>query len=310
MERLTRRDLLKIVPAGAALSLMGSSVAGSALTEGAGVFAQTPRYPPALGVQLYTVRGQLGPKAEATLKTIAEIGYTEVETTADALATVSPLLKTLGLTAPSGHFDYNAIAGATPTDAFTKSVAQAAELGMKYYVIAYLLANQRKTLDDYKLIADRMNEAARRVSEAKLQFCYHHHSFEFAPHQGEGGRSETGWDVFMSRLDKTLVAFEVDVFWLATAGLDPAKAIRDLGSRVKLLHLKDRAKDAPKTFNEGEVPPPAFKEVGSGTLDFVAILKAAREIGVDRFFVEQDQTPGDPTASLRQSYQYLQTVRV
>jgi sugar phosphate isomerase/epimerase len=305
MERFTRRDVLKIVPAGAALGLAGSS-----LTSGGPLFAQAPRYPPALGVQLYTVRGQLGPKAEATLKTIAEIGYKEVETTADALSTVTPLLKTLGLTAPSGHFDYNAIAGATPTDNFTKSVSQAAELGMKYYVIAYLFPNQRKTLDDYKQIADRMNEAARRVSAAGLQFCYHHHSFEFAPHQGEGGRSETGWDVFMSRLDKTLVALEVDVFWLATAGLDPAKTIRDLGSRVKLLHLKDRAKDAPKTFNEGDVKPPSFKEAGSGTLDFAAILKAAREVNVDRFFVEQDETPGDPTASLRQSFQYLQTVRI
>jgi sugar phosphate isomerase/epimerase len=303
MERLTRRDLLKIVPGGAALTLAGAS-----LTSGGRVFAQTP-YPPALGVQLYTVRGQLGPKAEATLKTIAEIGYKEVETTADALATVSPLLKTLGLTAPSGHFDYNAIAGAAPTDAFTKSVAQAAELGMKYYVIAYLFAPQRKTLDDYKRIADRMNEAARRVSAAGLQFCYHHHSFEFAPHQAEGS-AQTGWDVFMAQLDKTLVGFEVDVFWLATAGLDPAKTILELGPRVKMLHLKDRAKDAPKTFSETEVPPASFKEVGNGTLDFAAILKAAREVKVDRFFVEQDQTPGDPTASLRQSYQYLQTVRV
>lgn len=301
---LTRRDLLKIVPGGAALTLAGTS-----LSSGGRVFAQTP-YPPALGVQLYTVRGQLGPKAEATLKTIAEIGYKEVETTADALATVMPLLKPLGLTAPSGHFDYNAIAGATPTDAFTKSVAQAAELGMKYYVIAYVFPPQRKTLDDYKQIADRLNEAARKVSAAGLQFCYHHHSFEFASHQSEGGKTETGWDIFEARLDKTLVGLEVDVFWLATAGLDPAKTIRELGPRVKLLHLKDRAKDAPKTFNEGDVKPPSFKEVGNGTLDFAEILRAARDVKVDRFFVEQDQTPGDPTASLRQSYQYLQTVRI
>ena len=303
MERLTRRDLLKIVPGGAAFTLAGT------FSSGGRVSAQTP-YPPALGVQLYTVRGQLGPKADATLKTIAEIGYKEVETTADALSTVMPLLKPLGLTAPSGHFDYNAIAGPTPTDAFAKSVAQAAELGMKYYVIAYIFPPQRKTLDDYRQIADRLNEAARRVSAAGLQFCYHHHSFEFAPHQGEGGKEQTGWEIFMSRLDKTLVGLEVDVFWLATAGLDPAKAILDLGPRVKMLHLKDRAKDTPTTFSEMDVKAPSFKEVGNGTLDFAAILKAARDVKVDRFFVEQDQTPGDPTASLRQSFQYLQTVRI
>jgi sugar phosphate isomerase/epimerase len=54
----------------------------------------------------------------------------------------------------------------------------------------------------------------------------------------------------------------------------------------------------------------SFKEVGSGGLDFPAILKAAASAGVSHLFVEQDQTPGDPTASLRQSFQYLQTVRV
>jgi sugar phosphate isomerase/epimerase len=304
MDTLTRRDLLKIVPGGAAFSLAGASLGDSGR-----LFAQSP-YPPALGVQLYTVRTKLGPNAEATLKTIADIGYTEIETTADALPTVAPLMKTYGLSAPSGHFDYGAIAGPMPTDAFTKSVARAAELGMKYYVIAYLLANQRKTLDDYKQIADRMNAAAQQVKAAGLQFCYHHHSFEFDPLPAEGGAKQRGWDVFMSRLDKSLVGFEVDVFWLATAGLDPAATIRDLGSRVKMLHLKDRAKDAPQTFNEGQVPAGAFKEVGNGSLDFAGILKAAKEVSVDRFFVEQDQTPGDPTASLRQSFQFLRTVRI
>lgn len=299
MDSLTRRDLLKIVPGGAALSLAGS----------AGLLAQTP-YPPALGVQLYTVRTLLGPKTEDTIKAIADIGYREVETTADALPTVAPLLKKYGLTAPSGHFDYGAIAGDTPTDAFARSVSLAAELGMHFYVIPYLFAPQRKTLDDYKRIADHMNEAARKVKAAGLQLCYHHHSFEFDPLPGEGGSQTRGWDVLMSRCDKELVGLEVDVFWIATAGLDPAKTIRDLGAQVKLLHLKDRATDAPQTFNEGQVPAPAFKEVGSGTLDFPGILKAARDVHVAHCFVEQDQTPGDPTASLRKSFEYLSTVKI
>jgi sugar phosphate isomerase/epimerase len=148
------------------------------------------------------------------------------------------------------------------------------------------------------------------VKEAGLQFCYHHHSFEFEPLKGEGGRSERGWDILLSRGDRDLVALEVDVFWLATAGVDPAKAIGDLGSRVKLLHLKDRAKDALQTFDEGKVAASAFKEVGGGSLDFPAILKASRAVNAQGFFVEQDQTPGDPTVSLRQSFQYLRSLKL
>ena len=49
----------------------------------------------------------------------------------------------------------------------------------------------------------------------------------------------------------------------------------------------------------------AYKEVGSGGLDFPAILTAAKQTSVRHFFVEQDETPGDPIASLRKSFQYL-----
>jgi hypothetical protein len=35
------------------------------------------------------------------------------------------------------------------------------------------------------------------------------------------------------------------------------------------------------------------------------VLGAARTAGVKHYFVEQDQTPGDPVESLRQSYSYL-----
>jgi sugar phosphate isomerase/epimerase len=74
-----------------------------------------------------------------------------------------------------------------------------------------------------------------------------------------------------------------------------------------LLHLKDKAKDAPVQYTE-DVPRTAFKEVGSGVLDFPAILKAAPAAGVKHYFVEQDQTPGDPLDSLRKSFEYLKTV--
>jgi len=55
-------------------------------------------------------------------------------------------------------------------------------------------------------------------------------------------------------------------------------------------------------------PKDAFKEVGSGSIDIPAVLKAADAAGVKHYFVEQDQTPGDPIASLRQSYKYLSSL--
>jgi sugar phosphate isomerase/epimerase len=276
--------------------------------------AEAADYPAALGVQLYTVRNQLKALDE-TLGTLASIGYREVETLRPVMAAAGPLLKKHGLTAPSGHLDpwlvtgnrdvWAKMGGAPADVTLDKVIEQAKALDTKYLVLAYLAAAERKTIDDYKRVADQMNEAAAACRKAGIRFAYHHHSFEF----GAIG-SERPWDVIMARTDKGLVDLEVDVFWLATAGLDPVKTIRDLGPRVRLLHLKDRAKDAPVTFDEGKVPAGAFKEIGAGGLDFPGILRAARDLKVDHCFVEQDQTPGDPAASLRESFKNLQGMKL
>jgi sugar phosphate isomerase/epimerase len=76
-----------------------------------------------------------------------------------------------------------------------------------------------------------------------------------------------------------------------------------------LVHLKDKAPDTPQQYNE-KVAKEAFREVGNGSLDFAAILEACESAGVQHYFVEQDQTPGDPLASLRQSYDHLRHLSV
>ena len=110
-------------------------------------------------------------------------------------------------------------------------------------------------------------------------------------------------DTILTSFDPALVRFEVDVFWVSVTGNDPVAFINQLGKRVMLVHLKDKAKDTPVQFNES-VEKTAFAEVGSGTVDIPGVLKAAQAIGVEHYFVEQDQSP-DPLASLKKSYGYL-----
>jgi sugar phosphate isomerase/epimerase len=78
--------------------------------------------------------------------------------------------------------------------------------------------------------------------------------------------------------------------------------------RIALMHLKDKDPKATPTLVEKEVPRSAFVEVGSGALDFPAILSAARRADVSHYFVEQDHTPGDPVDSLKKSYTYLRRI--
>jgi sugar phosphate isomerase/epimerase len=110
--------------------------------------------------------------------------------------------------------------------------------------------------------------------------------------------------VLLKTADPKLVSLELDIMWAQVAGLEPAAEIKKYGKRVALLHLKNVEAGLPKQYNE-KVPRTAFKDVGSGAIDIPAVLRAAQSAGVRHYFVEQDQTPGDPLASLRQSYDYL-----
>jgi Sugar phosphate isomerases/epimerases len=92
--------------------------------------------------------------------------------------------------------------------------------------------------------------------------------------------------------------------WSQVAGVSPVSVLAKYGKRVELMHLKDLAPDVEKRYNE-RIPRTAFREVGNGVIDVPAVLRAASKAGVKHYFVEQDQTPGDPLASLKQSHSYL-----
>ncbi len=266
--------------------------------------------PRIVGVQLYTVRGILMKDSDRVLKAIADIGYKEIEgaNRADLIA-LAPKIEQLGMKPVSCHVETPLITGDWDKYNYTKQVPleEAIEslkkIGVQYFTMAYIQPQARGTdLDFYRRTADQMNHAAELCHKAGLQFAYHNHAFEFA-----GAKGQRPIDVFHERLDKKLVALELDVFWVSVAGNDPLEMMKLWKGRVALLHLKDKAKDLPVQYKEG-VPNAAFREVGNGSLDFAAILKAAPGAGVKHYFVEQDQTPGDPIESLRKSFEYLKTL--
>jgi sugar phosphate isomerase/epimerase len=262
-----------------------------------------------IGVQLYTVRGTLMKDSEHVIKTIADIGYKEIEGAGRLdLIALLPLIKQNGMKAVSCHVETPLITGdwdkykgmkPVPVEEAIESVRKA---GVQYFTMAYIQPQARGDLDFYRKTADQMNHTGELCAKSGLQFAYHNHAFEFG-----GKPGERPIDVFKERLDKKLVTLEMDVFWVSVAGHDPVEMMKEWKGRVGLLHLKDKDKDTPVQYTES-VPKTAFKEVGSGSLDFPAILKAAPAAGVKHYFVEQDQTSGDPLDSLRKSFEYLKSV--
>ena len=277
MKAISRRNLLLSAAAGGLLSgCAGEPPAGTPTVEPKAAF------PEKLGVQLYTVRSVLPEKPEDVLRRIAAIGYPIQQTAGDPAQAAS-----------AGTASLNAV------------LDKAASHGLNWIVIPYLSAEQRgTTLDYYRKLAERIEQAAVEARKRGIGLAYHNHAFEFEPMEGS-----SPFDVMAEVWKGGQAMWELDVFWVSVAGRDPVETLRQQTGRVALVHLKDKAPDLPAQYNE-KVPPATFREAGNGSLDFAAILAAGRETGVKHYFVEQDQTPGDPVASLEQSYRHLRSLSV
>ena len=251
-----------------------------------------------LGVQLYTVRGVLPQKPQETLSAIRAIGYQEVEATYAGLDDLWPVLQKSGLKPVSIHLDSKSVTQGNPDD-LSRIFDQLKKRGFTYAVMPYVPEPERGGIDVIKALAEKFNRAAEKCHAAGMSFCYHNHAFEFATEKGA-----TLFQVMVDNTDKKLVAFELDLFWVSVAGLDPAEFLKKLSGRVPLVHLKDKAAGTAVMYKES-VPRTAFKEVGSGVMDWPKVLRAAAAAKVAHYIVEQDQTPGDPVESLRQSFGYL-----
>jgi sugar phosphate isomerase/epimerase len=265
-------------------------VAGSAALS----YARTLKV---VGVQLYTVRNVLQQKPEETLRALDQIGYREAEFAGAKLEAIWPILKQTSLKLVSIHLETAMFT--TAQDKLPAALYDAKSKGCEYAVCPYIAPKDRGGADVMRKLGDNLNKAGEMCRKSGLHLCYHNHAFEW-----EKVGDERLIDVLMKSTDPALVSLELDIMWARVGGFDPAKVVEQFGKRIALMHLKNVAEGTPTQYNE-KVPKTAFKEVGAGMIDIPSVLEAAAKAGVKHYFVEQDQTPGDPVDSLRQSYQYL-----
>src|SRR5690606_16975749 len=114
---------------------------------------------------------------------------------------------------------------------------EAAEIGMAYLIDPWV--GPQKSIDDFKRIADTFNERGRICRQNGIRFAYHNHGYSFQAVDGQLPQ-----DVMMQNTDPELVDFQMDVYWIVTAGQDPNHWFKKYPGRWKLSHLKDREKNA------------------------------------------------------------------
>jgi sugar phosphate isomerase/epimerase len=244
-----------------------------------------------VGLELYSVRKAMRADPERTLAAVRAIGYTDVELLwsfnnfGRTPEQVKATLAKEGLRAPSAHIDPRIM----QTD-WPKSLDNAKLLGMQYLIVPSL-PESAKTLDDWKQWADRLNVAGASARKADLWVAFHNEPDHMKPIEGQ-----IPYDVFIARLDPSVVRLQLDVGNMVMGGGDPMQYLAKHRDWYWSFHLKDVVPDRSKDT-----------ELGTGIMNFKALLAGIPNLSSKPAYVEQEG-PSDELASMKVDYQYLHTL--
>jgi len=280
-------------PFGSALSVLAQGPADSA-----------PKHPftGQLGLQLYSLR-HLFAKGDVpgTLAMVKKWGLTNVElagTYGMSATDYAALLKKTGLRAVSTHGDFNKLA-----EGADAVIADARAFGVEYLGCAWIPHKDRFTAADADKAVAVFNAAGKKANAAGLRFFYHCHGYEF-----QTGPDGTLFDRIAKGTDPALVAFQMDVFWAVRGGANPVALFTTYPGRFELTHLKDMQKGLPVNDPTGHAPDESNVPLGTGQIDYAAVLREANRQKVKYHFIEDEHPQSEK--QIPRSLQYLAALKL
>jgi sugar phosphate isomerase/epimerase len=243
---------------------------------------------PPIALQLYSVRDVIAQKDyETVVRQVAQIGYAGVETAGFPGTTpqaAGKLFKELGLAVSSIH------KFPIPTTADKQEILDIlGTLGTKN-IVSGAGPDDFKTVETTRVTCDKLNAAAAMLTPHGVRLHVHNHWWEYLK-----VNEKYAYEYMFDFLSPDIF-FQVDTYWVKTAGVDPAAVVKKFGKRAPLLHIKD----GPAVQKQHQTA------VGEGVLDFQAIVKAAGGV-TEWMIVEMDSCATDMIEAVRKSYQYLTT---
>lgn len=232
-----------------------------------------PKKKPPVGLELYSVRGELQKDMMATVTRVGKMGYDGVEFYAPYIEwtpaqarDMRKLLDDLGIRCFSTH-----TRAGTFADALDKAIELNTILGSRFIIMSS--AGKVESLDGWKTVAERLNQAAGKMKPAGLRTGFHNHQVEFKPIDGT-----RPMDVLAKNTEKSVV-LQLDLGTCVEAGSDPVAWIKANPGRIASLHCKEWARDA----RGYRVLP------GEGAVPWKQVFQAAEKVGgVEYYLVEQE----------------------
>ena len=288
-----RRKFIKISGAATAGLTFGTIAGFPALSS----CDETARRIKKFGIQLYSLRDDMPNNPKGVLKSLASFGYKQIESYEhDKLGIFwgmghldfKKYMDELGMTIVSSHCNIN--------KDFERKAAEAAAIGMRYLICPSVDA--QKNIDGYKKLAEQFNSCGEICKKNGIRFAYHNHDHDFKTIDGQVAQ-----DIFMKDTDASLVDFEMDIYWVITAGQDPHAWLNKYPNRFRLCHIKDRVKGTTKREDTCIL--------GEGSIDFKSILNDARKNGMEYYIVEQEHYPAStPLKSMEADAGYMRKLKL
>ncbi len=238
-----------------------------------------------IAVQVYSVRDHIN-DAETLLKALEEIkkiGYDGVEFAgyfgADADA-IKAKLDEVGLVAVGGHIGLDDF----KEDKLAETIEFQNTLGVKAIGVG---GAPHSTMEEAVNTGDVLGNAQKYAMEKYgMKVYYHNHCEEFKPLEN----GQLPIDVIGDRC-----SLEIDTYWSFHAGEDNYKLITEKKDNIVHLHVKDGIDGKPKAL-------------GEGNCDIPAVVKAAKDIGMEWLIVENDDPVPTGFEDIARSIKYLKSI--
>ena len=257
-----------------------------------------------LGLQLYTLRESFKTNVPATLDKVKAMGFTEIEGGGDyglGMDKFSALLRERGLKLVSAGFGYENL-----KKDIAAAVRRAQAQGVSFVMCSWIPhAESGFTEADVHRAADDFNTWGAAFKAAGITFTYHPHGYEFRPLKD--GDERTHFDLLVAETKPEFVSFEMDVFWVTHPGQDAAKLLAKYSDRWALMHLKDLRRGAATGIHTGHAPQSDDVPLGTGQVNWPAVLKGAAAAGVKHYFIEDESAT--PLEAVPKSVTYLEHVK-
>jgi sugar phosphate isomerase/epimerase len=245
-----------------------------------------------IGLELYSVRAAMRADPERTLAAVRAIGYTDVELLWSfknfdrSPSQVRATLDAEGLRAPSAH-----ITPETILDEWESSLDTAKMLGHEYLIVSNLPDETARSLDAWKVWADLFNVAGTIARRNGIWLALHNEPSHMKELEGR-----IPYDVFLEKMDPSVVRLQLDVGNMVMGGGDPMQHLAKYPDRYWSFHLKDVVADRSRDT-----------ELGAGSFDLARFLAAVPALAKKPCYAEQEGSK-DELVSARADFQYLRAL--